>query len=59
MLYNHTTTTFCKVNGGMSTTQLLPDFAVTFKFCASIKHLVANSSTLTFKEKINDGLTID
>ncbi len=51
MLGDHTTTTVCKVKDRLSTTQLKTDFAATFKFCASIKHLLVDSSTLIFKEK--------
>jgi hypothetical protein len=53
MLDDHTTTIVCKVNGGLSTTRHRPDFVATFKFCAFIKLLAEDSSTLTFKENLS------
>jgi hypothetical protein len=56
MLDDHTTTTVYKVNGGLSTSRLRPDTEVSFKFCAYIKLLLVDSSTLTFIEKL---ITVD
>jgi len=59
MLDDHTTTIVCKVIGRLSTTRLRLDFVINFKLCASFLLLSVDRSTLTFKEKIYQGQTIN
>ncbi len=53
MLDDSTITTVCKVIGGLSTDELLTDFAVNFNGSSSINFLQVDSPSLTFIEKLS------